>query len=452
MIKFRLPAAIAVAVLVSAAIVYPAADPKPGVDWPSFRGIRGAGVADGFPTATTWNVTDKTNVRWSVPVPGLGLSSPVIWGNRLCITTAISGMKDAGLRIGLYGDVASVKDDTSHTWKLLCYDKATGKSLVDHTILSGVPKIKRHTKSTHASSTLATDGTRIIAMLGSEGLYAFDMNGKQLWMKDFGVLDSGWHVDPGAQWAFGSSPVIHDNVVIVQVDVQKNSFLAALDAATGKELWRTPRADVPTWSTPTIHQVGGQTQVLVNGWKHTGAYDFKTGKEIWKFNGGGDIPVPTPIVGHGLVFITNAHGGQSPVLAFRETATGDVSLAAGQTTNEGLAWNVPRDGAYLVSPVLYQGLLYVTKSNGALSVFNAKTGERVHQGRLGSGTSAFTASTIAADGKLYFTSEEGDVYVVKAGTFEILATNSLGGIGMATPAVSEGVLYFRTSTGLLAIK
>lgn len=449
---FRFPTALAVCVLAATVVVRPAADPKPGVDWPSFRGIRGAGVAEGYATPTTWNLPEKQNVRWSIPVPGLGHSSPVIWGNRLCITTAISGKADAGLRIGLYGDIASVTDDTSHTWKLLCYDKASGKTLVDTTIHSGVPKIKRHTKSTHANSTLATDGTRLVAMLGSEGLYAFDMAGKQLWMKDLGLLDSGFYMAPQAQWEFASSPVIHDGVVIIQADVQKNSFLAAFDLASGKELWRTPRQDVPTWSTPTIHQVGSTTQVLVNGWKHTGAYDFRTGREIWKLTGGGDIPVPTPIVGRGLVFITNAHGPGAPVFAIRETATGDISLPAGQTTNAHVAWSVPRDGAYMISPVLYRDLLYVCKNNGTFNVFNATTGERVHQARLGTGTTPFTASIVAADGKLYFTSEEGDVFVMKAGTFEILATNPLGAIAMATPAVSEGVLYFRTSTGLIAIK
>jgi outer membrane protein assembly factor BamB len=157
-------------------------------------------------------------------------------------------------------------------------------------------------------------------------------------------------------------------------------------------------------------------------------------------------------VGLGLVFITNAHGPGAPVLAIKETAQGDISLAAGQTTNDHIAWSLPRDGAYLVSPVLYRDQLYVTKSNGAFNVFNAKTGERVHQGRFGAGTTAFTASTIAADGKLYFTGEDGDVHVLKAGTFELLATNPLGATTLATPAASEGVLYFRTQTGLVAIK
>jgi outer membrane protein assembly factor BamB len=166
-----------------------AVDPKPGVDWPSFRGIRGAGIAEGFKTPASWDVPKSQGVRWKVPLEGLGHASPIVWGNRVCVTTAISGKPDAGLKIGLYGDIASVPDDTVHTWKLLCFDKKSGKPLVDHTIHTGVPAIKRHLKSTHANTTLATDGTHLVAMLGSEGLHTFDMNGKPLWKKDLGVLD-----------------------------------------------------------------------------------------------------------------------------------------------------------------------------------------------------------------------------------------------------------------------
>ena len=192
--------------------------------------------------------------------------------------------------------------------------------------------------------------------------------------------------------------------------------------------------------------------MLVNGWHHMGGYDFKTGAEIWKLGGGGDIPVPTPIVGNGLLYMTNAHGPASPVYAIRDTARGDISLRAGETSNAHIAWSVPRDGGYLITPVLYRELLYVCKSNGVFSVFDAKTGERAYQQRLGDGTTAFTASLVAADGKVYFTSEDGDVFVVKAGrTFDLLATNALGGVALATPAISEGVIYFRTGTSLIAI-
>lgn len=446
-----LSAGIALCVSAASISVRGFADAKPGVDWPSFRGIGGTGIAEGFPTATTWDVAAKKNVLWSTPVAGLGHSSPVIWGSRLCLTTAISGKNDNSIKIGLYGDVTSVDDVTEHTWKVLCYDKTTGKNVLDKTVLQAVPKIKRHTKSTHASSTLATDGTHLIAMFGSEGLHAFDFSGKELWSKDFGVLEASWSMDPKAQWDFGSSPIIHNGVVIVQADVLKNSFLAAIDVNTGKELWRTARQDVPTWSTPAIDVVNGQTQIIVNGYKQTGAYDFQTGKSIWTMSGGGDIPVPTPVLGNGLVFITNAHGLLSPIFAIRNTATGDIT-SKGDQKNPNLVWSVPRDGSYMASPILYRDVLYVCRWNGVLGAYNPTTGERVFQGRLGAGTSAFTASAVAADGKIYYTSEEGDVYVLKAGTFETIATNSLGGIAMATPAISEGVLYFRTSNSLIAIK
>jgi outer membrane protein assembly factor BamB len=452
--RFLLAALGAATWLAASAPIAPIADPKPGVDWPSFRGIRGAGVADGFKTPTTWSVPDKKGVRWQTPVQGLGHSSPVVWGHRVCVTTAISGKTDAGLKIGLYGDITSVLDDTVHTWKLLCFDKRNGRTLFDRTMHTGVPIIKRHTKSTHANTTLATDGTHLVAMLGSEGLHAFNMDGKLLWKKDLGVLDSGFYMVPSAQWEFASSPVIHDGVVVIQADVQKDSFLGAFDVRTGKELWRTSRADVPTFSTPTIHQVGGQTQILVNGWRHSGAYDFKTGKEIWRMkNVGGDIPTPVPVVGFGLVFMTSAHGPGQPLQAIKESATGDISLAAGETSNAHIVWSANRDGAYMISPVLYDGLLYVSKNNGVFAVFDAKSGERLYQQRLSTATTAFTASLVAADGKIYFTSEEGDVFVVKAGrAYELLATNPLGEIGMATPAVSEGVLYFRTGKSLIAIQ
>jgi outer membrane protein assembly factor BamB len=449
----RLVVLIASLTLAAATAVRPADDPRPGVDWPSFRGIRGAGVASGFSTPTRWDVPAGTGVGWSVPVAGLGHSSPTIWGNRLCITTAISGRDDAGLKIGLYGNIESVTDATPHTWKLLCYDKRDGRTVVDRVIHTGVPTIRRHTKSTHANSTIATDGTRLVVMLGSEGLHAFDMDGRPLWKQDLGELDSGYFMAPQAQWEFASSPVIHDDLVIVQADVQKDSFLAAFEVATGKEVWRTPRQDVPTWSTPTVHHTATRTQVIVNGWKHIGAYDFRTGREIWRLAGTGDIPVPVPVAGDGLIYLTSAHGPGAPIYAIRDTASGNISLAAGETTNAHVAWSVARDGAYMVSPVLYDGLLYVCKNNGVLNVFDAKTGERAYQQRLGTGTTPFTAAIVAADGKVYFSSEEGDAYVVRAGReFELLATNPLGGIAMATPAISEGVIYYRLSNRLVAVR
>ena len=451
-----LPAAAFGAVVAAAAFALaPAAAtaPRPGIDWPQFRGIKAAGVSEGHAVPAAWNVAGGKGVTWKTPLPGLGLSSPIVWGDLVCLSTSISGQKDAGLKVGLYGNITPVQDDTQHEWRVYCLDKKSGAVTWQQTAHKGVPKIKRHTKSTHANSTLATDGERVIGLFGSEGLYAYDLKGKLQWKKDLGVLDAGYFKVPEAQWETGSSPVIHDNVVVIQADVQKGSFLAAFDARNGKELWRTARADVPTWGTPTIHTVKGQTQVIVNGWHHIGAYDFKTGKEIWKLKGGGDIPVPTPVVNDGFVFITNAHGPGAPVYAIRETATGDITLAEGTSSNDAVAWSYPRDGGYMCTPLVYRGLVYIVKYNGVLNVYDAKTGEKKFQERLAGGTSAFTSSPVAADGKVYFASEEGHVLVLKAGpTYELLAENDMGESVLATPAVSEGTLLYRTQGHVMAIR
>ena len=421
-------------------------------NWPSFRGPGASGVADGPPAPTTWDVPANKNVKWRVPVAGLSHSSPVVWGNQVCVASAISSTASADLKVGLYGNIESANDQSPHRWVVMCYDKATGKALWERTAHSGVPRVKRHTKSTHASSTLATDGRYIVAFFGSEGLYAFDMKGTPVWSKDFGVLDSGFFMVPEAQWGFASSPVIYGDRVIVQADVQKGSFVAALDLATGKELWRTGRADVPTFSTPAVYPINGGTMVVVNGWKHIGGYDLATGKEVWRMTGGGDIPVPTPISAHGLIFITNAHGGKSPIFAVRPSAAGDITLKDGETANAHIAWSAARDGAYMQTPLVYGDLLYVCKDNGVLAVFDAKTGERHYQARLADGRTGFSASPVASNGRLYFTSEEGDVYVIKAGpVFEQLAVNPLGEVAMATPAISDGVMFFRTRGHLVAV-
>jgi outer membrane protein assembly factor BamB len=446
----RLLAAIAVSV-VTIGTVSSARAPRPGIDWPSFRGIAARGIGDGRPTPTTWNVSTGQGVKWKTAIAGLGHSSPIVWGDLVCVATATSEGEQS-LKVGLYGDIAPVNDTTGKAWKVICLDKQSGKLAWERELHRGVPAVKRHTKATHANSTLATDGERIVAFLGSEGLHALDMKGRPVWKKDFGVLESGFFMFPAAQWGFASSPIIHDGLVIVQADVFKGSFVAAFDAKTGKEIWRTPRADVPTWSTPTFYTGPGPAQVVVNGWKHIGGYGLKTGKELWKLTGGGDIPVPTPIVAHGLIFITNAHGPASPVYAIKPTATGDISLAADARTNEHIAWSQNREGAYMQTPLVYGDYLYVCRDNGVLSVYDAKTGERKYQQRLADGKTGFTASGIAANEKIYYTSEEGGVYVIKAGpAYELVAENSLGEIAMATPAVSEGVLFFRTKGHLIAI-
>jgi outer membrane protein assembly factor BamB len=449
----RLPLYVLTAATVAAGFVASAGTaPRPGIDWPQFRGIRASGVAEGFTIPASWSVADGKGIAWKTPIPGLGLSSPVVWGDAIFLTTSISGDKNAGLRVGYYGDIQSVNDSTTHEWRVYCLDKKTGAVRWQQTAHSGVPKVKRHMKNSHANSSVATDGERVIAFFGSEGLYAYDVKGKLLWKKDLGVLDAGFYMAPEAQWETGSSPIIHDNVVVVQADVQKGSFIAAFDARDGREIWRTTRDDVPTWSTPTIYEVGGKSQLAVNGLRHIGGYDFKTGKEIWKMKGLGDIPVPTPVVQDGLIYVTNAHGKGAPVFAIRETATGDISLAGGATSNESVVWSYPRGGGYMATPVVYRGLLYVVNYNGVLMVYDAKSGEKKYQERLGGGTSAFTASPVATDGKVFVASEDGQMIVLEAGpTFKVLAENDMTESTLATPALSEGLLLVRTQRNIVAI-
>jgi outer membrane protein assembly factor BamB len=445
------PAVLTAVLAVSPALA--ARPPMPGRDWPQFRGIDAAGIADGKETPLAWSVAGGKGIAWKTAVPGLGLSSPVVWDHLVCVTTAISGKADAGIRPGLYGDIAPVEDDSSHEWRVMCFDRASGALAWQRTAHRGVPKIKRHTKATHANSTLATDGERLIAFFGSEGLYAYDMKGRLLWRKDLGVLDAGFFKAPEAQWETGSSPILRDGLVIVQADVQKGSFLAAFDARTGAERWRTPREEVPTWGTPAVHVVDGKAQVVVNGWKHIGGYDLRTGREVWRMAGGGDIPVPTPVAHDGIVYITNAHGPAAPVYAIKATARGDITLPEGETKSAHVAWSQARDGGYMCTPLVYRGLVYIVKYNGVLSVYDAKTGERKYQERLGGGTSAFTASPVAANGKVYLASEDGQVLVLKAGpVYEVLASNDMHAPVLATPAISEGRLLIRTSRELISIQ
>ncbi len=431
--------------------------PTKNTHWPSFRGEGANGIAEGYQTPLHWNADTADNkpaqnVLWKTPIPGLSHCSPVIWGDRLFIVSVMSGSGKNDLKVGLYGDIMPVEDDSVHVWKMYCLNKNTGKILWERVVCEGKPKVKRHTKATHANTTMATDGKVLVTMLGSEGMYAYDLNGKPLWKRDFGILDAGFYMVPTAQWGFASSPILYKGRVIVQCDVQKNSFLTALNSRTGDTIWRTPREDVPTWSTPAIYTDNNRAYIAVNGWKHIGGYDFLTGKEVWRLKGGGDIPVPTPISANGLVFITNAHGAMAPIYAVRTSATGDLVPPDEATSNRNIAWSVRKGGAYMQTPLVYGEYLYVCRDNGALYCYDAESGKEVYSVRLGTGRTGFTASGVAAGGKIYYTSEEGDVYVVRAGKeFTVLATNAMGEVCMATPAISEGKLFYRTQGHVVAI-
>ena len=432
------------------------ADEPADHNWPAFRGPAARGVAAGKPTATTWDVERGENIRWKTAIPGLGLSSPIIWGERLFVTTAVNADDDAELRVGLYGDIEPSKDNATHRWLVLCLDKNTGRELWRRVAHEGEPKVKRHPKSSHANCTPATDGRRVVAFFGSEGLYCYDLDGELKWKKDFGELDAGYYVVPQAQWEFASSPVIHEDKVIVQCDTQGASFVAALKLEDGAEIWRAAREEVPTWSTPAVHVSDSRAQVICNGYKHIGGYDLATGKPLWNLAGGGDIPVPTPIVAHGLVYITNAHGRMAPIYAIRLDASGDITPGETETRNAGIAWLNRRGGTYMQTPLVIGDQLYCCTDWGVVLVYDAETGAVVKRKRLVEnvtmGQMGFTASGVSAGGKIYYTREDGEVHVLSATPeVEPLAVNQLGESAMATPAISDGVLYFRGRRHVIAV-
>jgi hypothetical protein len=420
-------------------------------NWPQFRGPQASGLDTNDTAPVTWDVEKHENIRWEASVPGLAHSSPIIWGDRVYVTTAVRPGK-AELKVGLYGDIKSAEDADSHQWRLLAFEKATGKPVWDKLGYEGMPRAKRHPKSSHCSSTPATDGKSIVAIFGSEGLFCFDMDGKLVWKKDLGPMDSGFYVVPSAQWGFASSPVIYEDKVVVLCDVQTNSFLAVYSLDEGKELWHTPRTDVPTWGTPTVTRVGEQTQILVNGWHHIGAYDFVTGKEIWKLDGGGDIPVPTPIIGKELAYFTSGHGSWGPMRGIRLDAKGDITPESVPKTNKSITWVNPKKGNYMQTPILVGDKVFGCIDWGILSCFDARTGHINFSERIGSGSEGFTASPVSDGRHLYFTSEVGNVYVADVSTnLSIVATNALGETCMASPAICDGTLYFRAREHLIAV-
>jgi outer membrane protein assembly factor BamB len=420
-------------------------------NWPQFRGPGASGVVEGQAAAVNWNAEKSENLRWKAKLPGLAHSSPVVWGDKVFVTAAVTTATKDETRYGLYGDVEPVKDDPKHIWKVYALDKRTGKILWERIAYEGLPKVKRHPKSTHADSTPVTDGKRLIAFFGSHGLYAYDLNGKLLWKQDLGVLDAGWFYDPDYQWEYGSSPIIYRDLIIIQADVQKDSFIAAYSVKTGKLVWKTPREEIPGWGTPTVYEGKTRAELITNGTKAIRGYDPLTGKELWRLTPNSEVTTPTPIVAHDLIYVTSGYRPIQPIYAIRLGASGDITLKDGKDSSEFIAWSKPRGGPYMPTPVVYGDYLYTCSNQGVLTAYNAKTGERIYQERLGGKGGAFTASPVASDGKLYLSSEDGDIFVVKAGPkYELLATNPVGEVMMATPAISDGMVIVRGVNNLFA--
>jgi outer membrane protein assembly factor BamB len=419
--------------------------------WPSYRGYYASGYLDGADLPDSFNIETSYNVKWNIEVPGMGLSCPVVWNNLVFITTAVSSQDNAGFRTGIFGDIAPVNDSSEHVWKLYCFDKRSGKTIWERDVYKGIPLVKRHPKSTHANTTVATDGYHVVAFFGSEGLYCYNIDGELLWKRDFGLINSAWNLVESAEWEFCSSPVIFGDKLVIQADALNTDFVAVLELTSGRTIWKQDRDEISDWCTPNIYFDGKKARVVVNGYKHRGGYDLETGEEIWWMSGGGDIPIPTPIVWKDLIYFNSAHGSHAPLMAVKNSVSGEVPYPDNEKDpGKDFAWFYDRLGAYMSSVLVYDSLLYLMRWNGNLSCFDARSGELIYRETVR--PYSFIASPIASDGKIYLVSETGDLYIVEAGrSFKILKTIPLGDVSLVTPAISEGLLIFRTASRLMAI-
>jgi outer membrane protein assembly factor BamB len=419
-------------------------------NWPSFRGQNGSGAGDGSDLPITWDAEKSINVSWKTPIPGLGHSSPIVWGELVFVTTAVSSATNSEFVHGPTDTPASADDNSKHSFRVYCLNKKTGRIIWQKEIHQGVPKTKRHLKASHANPTPVTDGKKLIVSFGSEGLYCFDFEGKLLWKQDLGILDGGWSSGPDFHWGFSSSPIIYKHLAIVQCDTQKRSFVAAFNLADGKRVWQTSREEDSSWSTPTIYEGKNGAELITSGTKYYRGYDPITGKELWRLADGVDVKIPTPIAFDDLYFLGGGSSHeQNPFYAIRAGLRGEIKPA--EAGNTRVAWQSLKIRAHIVTPIVYGDYLYACTDNGILSQYNAKTGEPTFRARLGSGGS-FAASPVAADGKLYFASEDGEVFVIKAGPqFELLARNPMGEVLMATPAIAGKMIIIRGQNHLFGI-
>ena len=465
--------AVGVAAALAASLV-PVAGRGPS-DWPQFRGPGSAGVADGSTLPLTWSTTQ--NVAWVTEIPGRGWSSPVIWGPRVFVTAAINAGAFKAPSTGIYGndlagelakqglsmeeiikrvsarDIEVSDEATEDRYMVYALDVATGKVAWQQEAPKGLPVGGRHRKNTYASETPTTDGERIYASFGGNvGLFAYSLTGDLVWKKT-------WPPQPVyLDFGTASSPVVHGGRVYQMFDNEAESFLAALDAKTGAEVWTVRRNGFKTqaqsgWATPFIWQNGQRTEIVTIGKGTVVSYGLD-GTELWRL-GGMTQATPSPVAGNGLLYVGSGSQGETgrPLFAIKPGASGNISLTPNQTTNDFVAWFQPRFSGYTPSPLLYRNRVYVINDNGIMQVADATTGKELYKARVGGGGMTFSSSPLASNGRIYAVSEDGDVVVFEAGDeYKELAKNSLGEMSLATPAADANSLYIRTATRLYKLR
>jgi outer membrane protein assembly factor BamB len=414
-------------------------------NWPQWRGPDGSGISSEKNLPLEWSPTK--NIKWKTPIEGRSHSSPIVWGNRVFLTTAIEGPVVPGAKAVKHMDgdkefyhPDSVGADHKHTFKVLCLDRDTGKILWQATAWEGTPYDNRHRKSSYAASTPVTDGKLVYAFFGTEGLYAYDFKGKLAWKAQLGNLGT---VGMGT----GTSPILFEDLLIVQCDEENgaSSFIVALDKKTGKEVWKTPRKVQVSWSTPILVRTTTRTELITSGTEFVISYDPTTGKELWRHKGVESNAIPSPVANSEMVFLVAGFPAKI-ALAIRLGGSGDL------TGTPNVPWQYAKGTAYVPSPILYGDYLYLMSDRGVLTCIDAKTGEVEYEGGRIPIPATFTASPVAFDGKILMTSEDGDTFIVKSGPrHEILGTNSVGEPVYASPAIANGRIFIRGEKNLYCI-
>jgi outer membrane protein assembly factor BamB len=429
--------------LVAISIAVGSARAQPS-NWPQWRGPNGAGISTEVGLPTQWSETK--NIRWKTAIPGLGHSSPIVWNNRIFLTSSIEGPVVPGAQAARhiqkgqeYVHPDSVGADHSYTMTLFCLDAGTGRVLWQRTVYEGTVYDNRHRKNTYASSTPATDGKYVYLSFEAEGLYCYDFAGKRIWKTSLGKIAKGG-MGPG------TSPVLFKNLVILQCDQEsgEGSFIAAVNKRTGKEVWRVSRSHRRSWATPLLVKTAKRNELIASGAESVVAYDPASGKELWRAPGVVSNPIPSPVAMNDLVFVS-AGSQAKRALAIRVGGDGDLTGTAN------IVWHYDKGTAYVPSPILYGDYLYLLTDAGATTCLEAATGKVIYQSRMPI-AAKFTASPVAFEGKLLIISEDGDAFVVRAGqTPEVINVNSLGEPIFASPAISDGQIFIRTATNLYCI-
>ena len=414
--------------------------------WPQFRGPGSLGVAEDPVLPDKWSTTE--NVAWKTEIPGMGWSSPAVWGDHIFLTSVVSSVAGEAPKKGLYFGGERKPASDVHRWMVYCVDFKTGKIRWEQEVKKGPPEISRHLKNSYASETPVTDGERVYAYFGNIGLFCFDMQGKPLWSKKWGPFATRYG------WGTAASPVLYKDRLYLVNDNDTESFMVALNKKTGEQIWRVEREQGTNWATPYIWETGSRTEIITPGTKKVRSYDLN-GKPLWEFSGMSSIAIPTPFSRHGLVYIASGYVGDQhrPVYAIKPGAVGDISLKTGETSNNFIAWYQPQAGPYNPSPIVYGDYYYTLYDRGFFTCHDAKDGTVVYDKvRIDPGVNAFTSSPWAFNGKIFCLSEDGDTFVIQAGKeYKLLGKNSLDEMCMATPAIVRGSLIIRTATKLYRI-